>query len=87
MVSRPDLVSDVHSDPRIVVYNNSELLHLVGDRFLEKGEIINIDTGVKQKVDVDKIVFKIGYLPNSGFVDEMIELDDKAYIIKVLNNS
>ena len=80
MISRPDLVSEVYSNPKIVVYNNSELLHLSGEGLLEGVEIINNNTGIKQKLDIDKIVFKIGYLPNSGFVDERIDLDDKAYI-------
>ncbi len=81
MVSRPDLVSEVYSNPKIVVYNNSELLHLSGKELLEKVEIINNDSGVKQIIDIDKIVFKIGYLPNSDFLNKMIDLDDKAYIL------
>jgi len=83
MISRPDLVSDVYDDPKIVVYNNSELVHLSGEELLKKVEIIINVTAVKQLIDIDKIVFKIGYLPNSGFVDKMIDLDDKAYIVTV----
>ncbi len=78
--SRKDLVEEVLNHPEIIVLNYKILTKLNGDDSLSSIEIKDLNTNEKQIIEVDKVVFKIGYLPNSEFISSGIELDEKGYI-------
>lgn len=78
--SRKDLVEEVINHPEITVLNHKILTKLNGADALESIEIKDLITNEKQIMEVDKVVFKIGYLPNSDFISSGIELDEKGYI-------
>jgi thioredoxin reductase len=78
--SRKDLVEEVLNHPEILVLNHKTLTGLNGDSSLRSIEIKDIITDDKDIIEIDKVVFKIGYLPNSDFISGGIELDEKGYI-------
>ncbi len=78
--SRKDLVDNVINHPKIIVLNHKILIELNGDTNLKSIEIKDINTGDKNSIKIDKIVFKIGYLPNSEFIPQEIDMDEKGYI-------
>lgn len=68
-----------------ITYPNAEIL--TGFRIgaisgQGKPEIILLKAADKHmEIRVDKLVFKIGYLPNTTFLDKQVEMDDKGYLI------
>lgn len=79
--SRLDLVDQIRNHDKIIVIENSDLSELNGSSFLESMQIVNIKTLSKTHIKIDKIVFKIGYLPSSEFLPDSISLDENGYII------
>lgn len=79
--SRKDLIEDIYKNPNLQVIDNSDLVKLNGINGLESIEIFDRNVFERQIINVNKIVFKIGYLPNSEFLDSSIKLDEKGYVI------
>jgi len=80
LISRPDLVMGALSHPKIKVFNNFLLDKLKGGTCLNQIEAISGSSGERLIFDIDKAVFKIGYLPNTEFVSDSLELDERGYI-------
>ena len=78
--SRKDLVEGVLEHNKITVLNHKKIINLMGKDFLKAIELKDLKTGKSETVNIDKIVFKIGYLPNSDFISSGINLDQKGYI-------
>ncbi len=81
LVSRPDLITDVNNHPKITTFNKCEPDKINGDSSITSIECTDKSTGTKLKFDIDKIVFKIGYLPNTEIVSGILNLDEKGYVI------
>lgn len=79
--SRKDLIDDIYKNPKLQVIKNNDLVELNGKNKLKSIEIIDGKSKENQIINIDKIVFKIGYIPNSEFLDSKIKLDHKGYII------
>ncbi|HHH53746.1 MAG TPA: hypothetical protein ENK91_08820, partial [Bacteroidetes bacterium] len=79
--SRKDLVKEVKRHPEIEVIMNSSLKEIVGDETINKIVVFNNQEGRSSEIKIDKLVLKLGYLPNSNFIKNGIELDSKGYVV------
>ncbi|HHH52618.1 MAG TPA: NAD(P)/FAD-dependent oxidoreductase [Bacteroidetes bacterium] len=79
--SRKDLVKEVKRHPEIEVIMNSSLKEIVGDETINKIVVFNNQEGRSSEIKIDKLVLKLGYLPNSNFMKNGIELDSKGYVV------
>ena len=79
--ARKDLVEEVNRHNEIKILYNNILLDIQGQENLSK--IVLSDTGTTDisELEIDKLILKLGYLPNSQFVESGIDLDAKGYVI------
>lgn len=83
----PNIIAEKILQDRISKYESVEfhLGHKIksinGDPFVEEIEIESIDSGDIKTLAVDGIFVFIGYLPNTQFLDGIVELDEKGYVI------
>ena len=59
---------------------NSTVEEMNGNGKLESLVINNVITGQKEEIEVDGVFLYVGSVPNSGPVEEMVELTGNGYI-------
>lgn len=59
---------------------NTEITKVLGENKVEGLEIINNQTNEENILDVEGLFLAIGHKPNTGFLQDFIELDHKGYI-------
>ncbi len=62
-------------------YLNTQLLEIVGDNKIEGIKIKNRESGEEKFLKVDGVFLFVGNAPNTGFLKDFIELDERGYII------
>lgn len=65
----------------IVFLPESKVVSLIGNGQLERIEIENINTSVKTTLELDGLFVAIGQEPDNYRFEDMVELDEKGYII------
>ena len=60
---------------------NHEAISINGEAVVDSITIRNRRTGKKKQVEVSGVFIYVGFLPNSGFVKDIVELDKFGYII------
>lgn len=73
------MIDRVLNNDKIVTIWNSEIIEILGDKFLEKILIKNIDDEISE-LEVKGLFVAIGHTPNSKFVSDILDVDDIGYI-------
>jgi thioredoxin reductase (NADPH) len=79
--ARDDVVAQVRAEPRIDELPGWELAGTRGDARLEGVELARRGTRDRRTLPVKRLVVKIGRVPNTGFLDGQLELDDAGAIV------
>ena len=75
------LSSRLEAHPGIRIEYGAEVVALDGDAHLEAITIREIATGVEQKVKSRALFVMVGAAPNTGWLADLIKLDDKGFVI------
>lgn len=79
--ARVDLLDQMNGEKRIKVFEHSVLEDIKGDAIISQAVLKDVKTGALMNVEVDKVVIKTGYVPNTDFVPASISKDEKGYLI------
>jgi thioredoxin reductase (NADPH) len=77
--ARKDLVEKIMKLPNVVIHYNTTIENISGIQQIEEVELKCNQT--KMKIALDKLIFKIGYIPNTEFLTGIVEIDKDGYII------
>ena len=69
------------ANERIEIFWDAYLKKVLGDNKVEEIVIENKNTGERSSIEVDGVFFYIGTVPNTGFAEGLIDLDDREFII------
>ena len=69
------------SHPKIRMRWDSVAEEALGDDALKSVRIRNVRSNATDVVEVEGLFYAIGHLPNTGFLDGQLELDDTGYIV------
>ncbi|PIQ92539.1 MAG: thioredoxin-disulfide reductase [Parcubacteria group bacterium CG11_big_fil_rev_8_21_14_0_20_39_22] len=72
----PITVKKVLQDPKMRAITNAELLEIKGDKFVEGLTYKDVESGEIKELTVKGIFAEIGSIPTSGFVEDLVELDE-----------
>jgi len=67
--------------PQIYFFWHSVLEEIKGDKFVREASLKDLSTGKKIIVPIDGVFIYIGSTPGSGFVKDLVKLDEQGYII------
>tara|TARA_Y100001970_G_C14230521_1_gene858340 strand:+ start:1689 stop:3071 length:1383 start_codon:yes stop_codon:yes gene_type:complete len=70
----------VKNNPQISIHWNSELIDAEGDDWLRQIIIKDKKESEMKTIKINGLFYAIGHTPNTSFLCNQIELDDKAYI-------
>ena len=76
----PIMAERVLSNPKVRVEWNTTVTDVRGDDFVESLELQDTVTGEQRTLEVGGFFLAIGHTPNTGFLEGVVELDDKGYI-------
>lgn len=68
-------IEEAKSNPKINFIMESTINSFTGDEKLKSVEIINLSTNEISKMKIDGVFIFIGYIPNTEFLQDMIELN------------
>jgi thioredoxin reductase len=77
--ARPDVMARVNSEPRIKVLLNTKLEELRGRGHLNS--VIVSEQGSEQELPCDKLIVKLGYVPNTELFADQLESDETGQVI------
>lgn len=77
----PITVKRVDEDPNITLINNAETLEILGDKSVIGLKYKDIATGEEKEIKTGGIFVEIGSMPTTGFVKDLIELNDYGYVV------
>jgi thioredoxin reductase (NADPH) len=77
--ARKDLIELIRVLPNVEIHYNTTIEKISGNQKIEKA-ILNT-SHQKKGIFLDKVIFKIGYIPNTDFLKGIIELDNDGYVI------
>ncbi len=69
-------IEKVLKNPKIKAIRNIDILEIKGDKFVEGVIVKDKITGVETELKVSGIFVEIGQIPNTGFVKDIIPLDE-----------
>ena len=69
------------SNPKIEFVWNSQVSDVLGDDMVSGVEIVDIKTQKTKKIDCEGLFVAIGHKPASEFLKDVIELDEKGYVV------
>lgn len=78
--ARRHVMNDVKANERIQVLTNQVLHDLIGDNCLKQIELRSTTDDTTQQLDVDKLIVKIGYAPNTEIFAGQIDMDSSGHI-------
>ncbi len=71
----------VIDNPKISVLWNSHIVGYLGDEVITGATVENTVTGERTDLPIDGIFIAIGHIPNTGFLDGQIDLDEHGYVL------
>ncbi len=74
-------IEEVKKNPKIDIILESELRGFFGNETLEKVSIEHLPTGNMSEMNIDGVFIFIGYLPNTGFLKNIVNLNERDEII------
>ena len=69
------------SHPKIHMQWNSVAEEALGDDALKSVRIRNVQSNQVSLIDAEGLFYAIGHVPNTGFLDGQLDLDDTGYIV------
>jgi len=86
LTADPVMVDKVMQLPHVRVMNNTELLRIVGDKFLSGVEVKDRDTGTHKTLDVEGIFIEVGSVPATDYLHNFLKLNHEGEIVIDKNN-
>ena len=86
LTADPVMVDKVMQLPHVRVMNNTELLRIVGDKFLSGVEVKDRDKGTHKTLDVEGIFIEVGSVPATDYLHNFLKLNHEGEIIIDKNN-
>jgi thioredoxin reductase (NADPH) len=68
------------SDPKVEFMWNSEIREIKGEQTVQSASVFNNVTSETTEVPVSCVFFYVGNTPNTGFLTEVVELDEAGYV-------
>lgn len=69
------------SEPRVEFMWNSELAEIKGEQTVRSAVVVNNVTRERAEVPVAGVFFYVGNTPNTGFLEEVVELNEAGYVV------
>lgn len=71
----------IMSEPRVEFMWNSELAEIKGEQTVRSAVVVNNVTRERAEVPVAGVFFYVGNTPNTGFLEEVVELNEAGYVV------
>lgn len=71
----------LEADPAITIEYGVEVSALHGGERLEQVSVRDVTTGRERRVDACSLFIMVGAAPNTGWLSDLISLDDKGFVI------
>jgi thioredoxin reductase (NADPH) len=78
--ARNEMVDALGSKANIEVIFNNTLQSIEGRESLSSITIADVNQGVARSIDVDHLLIRIGFAPNSSLLNGIVEMDDSGFI-------
>jgi len=80
--ARPDWKQCLEKNPRIKIMLDTRVVSLVADKSADRLSAVKVvgRSGVEETLDVNRLIVKIGYAPNTEIVRGQIEMDTTGHI-------
>lgn len=75
------LIDSVKNKKNIEIMNFTEVTECLGEKKLQKVKLINNQTNKESEIELDGLFIEIGWRPKTEIVKNLVELNDKGYII------
>jgi len=75
------MVARVEANPKIEILWNRQVSNLIGENLLEKVELTATGSEKVEELAVDGIFVAIGHVPNTKFLENELEIDDRGFLI------
>jgi len=77
----PVLIDRVRSAGEVTLLDNHQVIAIEGSETVESVRVKNRDTDLEQRLDTAGIFIEIGLVSNTGFIRDLVELNDQGEII------
>lgn len=74
-------IKKVSANPKFKMLTNTQIAEIKGDQFVDSVILENTKTGEKKEVPIGGIFAEVGSVPNSGFVRDLVELNEFGQIV------
>ena len=71
----------LHNDDRIRLWTHTEVAAVHGKSSLDSVTLRDRETGVEDEIDAPALFVMIGAAPNTGWLPEAIDTDDKGFVV------
>ncbi len=75
------LVERVRDEEKIVMVTSSVLERIVGEGAVQAVEIRDLKSGRSKRLEVSGVFMYVGLLPNSDFLEGVVGLDERGYVV------
>ncbi len=75
------IVKKVSAHPNFKLISNADTKEILGDKFVTGLKYIDVETGEEHEIKTDGIFIEIGAEPTTGFVADLVKLNDNRSII------
>jgi thioredoxin reductase (NADPH) len=69
------------SNPKIQMCLNSVVTEITGSKKVEAVKVKDVKTGAVKEIKADGVFIFVGITPNSGFIKDLVKVDEKGYVI------
>ncbi len=74
------LLSRLEKNPKITIHYSTEMTALHGDETLDAATIRDKAAGEEYKISTHGVFIMVGAAPNTGWLSELVELDEKGFV-------
>lgn len=78
--ARRDVIEEVRNNPRIRLVADSRVEALQGDGSLSGLSLVSTATGDRFDIEVNRLLIKVGYAPNTGLFKGQLDMDPSGFI-------
>jgi thioredoxin reductase (NADPH) len=78
--ARPEWLAEARANAQITFITGHAVKEIIGEDRLSGVIIEDLHTGGRRQIDAEGVFIRIGMIPNTEFLQGMIELDDAGYI-------
>lgn len=76
-----ETIAKLKTNPKLTIITNAELLKIEGNKFVNSLTYKDTTTGEEKTLPVTGVFVEVGQLPNTGFVKDVVPLDDIGRIL------